>query len=129
LCNSSHPPPSQARWQVRYRDGRRERSAGIYQTPKAAEAIRKRIERGLPPTLQAFPTDVDAAKTQTLLATMRKMSGGRASSRAPAGRAGRRLGNPDLFDQQAIAMDQRANRTLDAFMPRSHEGPTMPSRY
>jgi hypothetical protein len=35
-----HPKP---RWQVRYRDGRREHSAGIYQTPKAAEAIRKRM--------------------------------------------------------------------------------------
>jgi hypothetical protein len=39
-----HPKP---RWQVRYQDGHRERSAGIYHSPKAAEAIRKRIERGL----------------------------------------------------------------------------------
>lgn len=59
-----HPKP---RWQVRYRDGRRERSAGIYQTPRAAEAVRKRIERGLPPTLEVLPTDLDAAKAQTLL--------------------------------------------------------------
>jgi hypothetical protein len=58
-----HPKP---RWQVRYRDGNHERSAGIYQTPKAAEAARKRIERGLPPALVVVPTDVDAAKAQTL---------------------------------------------------------------
>jgi integrase len=62
------PSPRQPkpRWQVRYQDGRRQRSAGIYHTPKAAEAVRKRIERGLPPTLEVLPTDVDAAKAQTL---------------------------------------------------------------
>ena len=58
-----HPKP---RWQVRYQDGAHERSAGIYQTPKAAEAIRKRLDRGLPPTLEVLPTDIDAAKAQTL---------------------------------------------------------------
>jgi integrase len=59
-----HPKP---RWQVRYQDGPRQRSAGIYNTPKAAEAIRKRIERGLPPTLELLPTDtVNGAKAQTL---------------------------------------------------------------
>jgi hypothetical protein len=58
-----HPKP---RWQVRYQDGRRQRSAGIYNTPAAAEAARKRVDRGLPPTLQAVPIDVDAAKAQTL---------------------------------------------------------------
>jgi integrase len=58
-----HPKP---RWQVRYQDGKHERSAGIFQTPKAADAIRKRIDRGLPPTLELLPTDVDAAKAQTL---------------------------------------------------------------
>lgn len=58
-----HPKP---RWQVRYQDGRRQRSAGIYNTPRAAEAVRKRIERGLSPTLDVVPTDVDAAKAQTL---------------------------------------------------------------
>ena len=40
-----HPKP---RWQVRYRSGNHERSAGIYQTPKAAETIRRRIERAFP---------------------------------------------------------------------------------
>jgi hypothetical protein len=39
-----HPKP---RWQVRYRDANHERSAGIYRTPKAAEVVRKRIDRGL----------------------------------------------------------------------------------
>jgi hypothetical protein len=59
-----HPKP---RWQVRYQDGRHERSAGIYASPRAAGAIRKRIEPGLPPTLEVLPTDaVDAAKAQTL---------------------------------------------------------------
>jgi integrase len=64
-------PPSprrpKLRWQVRYREGAYERSAGIYNTPRAAETIRKRIERGLPPTLEVLPTDaVDAAEAQTL---------------------------------------------------------------
>jgi hypothetical protein len=58
-----HPKP---RWQVRYQDGRRQRSAGIYHSPKAAESVRKRIERGLPPSLEVLPTDVDAPKAQTL---------------------------------------------------------------
>jgi hypothetical protein len=55
------------RWQVRYRDASgKERSAGIYHSPKAAEAIRKRIDRGLPPTLEVVPTTADTAKAQTL---------------------------------------------------------------
>ncbi len=59
-----HPKP---RWQVRYQDGRRQRSAGIYHSPKAAvAAARRRVERGLPLTLEAVPTDVDATKAQTL---------------------------------------------------------------
>lgn len=63
-------PPSprhpKLRWQVRYQDGTRERSAGIYPSPKAAETVRKRIERGLPALVEA-PTDgVDATKAQTL---------------------------------------------------------------
>jgi integrase len=58
-----HPKP---RWQVRYQDGRRQRSAGIYNTPGAAEAARKRVDRGLPPTLEVVPTEVDAAKARTL---------------------------------------------------------------
>jgi integrase len=59
-----HPKP---RWQVRYQDGRRERSAGIYTSPKAAEAVRKRTDRGLPLALVEVSTDgVDAAKSQTL---------------------------------------------------------------
>ncbi len=59
-----HPKP---RWQVRYQDGRRERSAGIYNSPKAAEAVRKRTDRGLPLALVEVSTDsVDAAKSLTL---------------------------------------------------------------
>jgi integrase len=60
-----HPKP---RWQIRYRDDTgHERSAGIFTTPKSAETVRKRIDRGLPPTLEEVPTDaVDAAKAQTL---------------------------------------------------------------
>src|SRR6266511_3163981 len=60
-----HPKP---RWQVRYQDGSRERSAGIFNSPKAAETVRKRIDRGLPPTLEVLATDsVDATKAQTLI--------------------------------------------------------------
>jgi hypothetical protein len=45
-----------ARCQVRYQDGSRERSAGIYDTSKAAATVRKRIDRGLPPALElVFP--------------------------------------------------------------------------
>jgi hypothetical protein len=59
-----HPKP---RWQVRYQDGNHERSAGIYNSPKAAETVRKRIDRGLPPTLEDLTADpVDATKAQTL---------------------------------------------------------------
>ena len=63
-------PPSprhpKLRWQVRYRDpSGKERSAGIYKTPRAAETARKRIARGLPPVLEILPTDdVDAGKAQ-----------------------------------------------------------------
>src|SRR6266498_182478 len=58
-----HPKP---RWQVRYRDGTRERSAGIYTSPKAAETVRKRVERGLPALVEAPAEDVDTTKAQTL---------------------------------------------------------------
>jgi hypothetical protein len=63
--SARHP---RERWQVRYRDpSGKERSAGIYKTPRAAEAARKRIERGLPPTLEVLPTDdIEPAKAQTL---------------------------------------------------------------
>jgi integrase len=62
--SARHPKP---RWQVRYRDDGRERSAGIYNSPKAAETVRKRIDRGLPPTLAEVVVDaVDATKAQTL---------------------------------------------------------------
>src|SRR6266536_540230 len=58
-----HPKP---RWQVRYRDGTREPSAGIYTSPKAAETVRKRVERGLPALVEAPAEDVDTTKAQTL---------------------------------------------------------------
>ena len=58
-----HPKP---RWQVRYQDGRRQRSAGIHRTPEAAERARKRIERGLPPTIEEQPVGPVDAKAQTL---------------------------------------------------------------
>jgi hypothetical protein len=62
--SSRHP---KSRWQVRYQDGSRERSAGIHHSPKAAEAARKRIERGLLPTLDEVAVDpVAATKAQTL---------------------------------------------------------------
>ena len=48
-------PPSprhpKRRWQVRYQDGKHQRSAGIYPTQEAAERARKRASRGLPPIL------------------------------------------------------------------------------
>jgi hypothetical protein len=58
-----HPKP---RWQVRYRDGTRERSAGIYTAPKAAVTVRRRIERGLSPLVELPTPGVDATKAQTL---------------------------------------------------------------
>jgi hypothetical protein len=64
--DSSLASPPKPRWQVRYQDGQRQRSAGIYNTPRAAEAVRKQIERGLPPTLELLPTDIDLAKARTL---------------------------------------------------------------
>jgi integrase len=61
------PRHPKSRWQVRYQDGSRERSAGIHHSPKAAEAARKRIERGLLPTLDEVAVDpVAATKAQTL---------------------------------------------------------------
>src|SRR5262245_47702120 len=61
-----HPKP---RWQIRYRDNTgRGRSAGTYSSPTAAETVRKRIDRGLPPTLEEGVVHaVDATKAQTLL--------------------------------------------------------------
>jgi integrase len=58
-----HPKP---RWQVRYQDGRRQRSAGIFTSPKAAETVRRRIEQGLPALVEASAHGVDATKAQTL---------------------------------------------------------------
>jgi len=46
------PRRSKTRWQVRYQDGNRERSAGIYPTEPAALAVKRRVERG------AFNPDV-----------------------------------------------------------------------
>jgi hypothetical protein len=67
-CRFPHPRHPKARWQARYQDGKRERSAGIYSTPKAAETVRKRVDRGLPPTLEDLAADpVDATKAQALL--------------------------------------------------------------
>jgi hypothetical protein len=64
LPSPRHPKP---RWQVRYQDCNRERSAGIYHSPKAADTVRKRFSRGLPPTLEGVPVDVqDASKAETL---------------------------------------------------------------
>jgi len=59
-----HPKP---RWQIRYRDDTgHERSAGIFTTPKSAETIRKRIERGLSALVEAPADGVDTTKAQTL---------------------------------------------------------------
>jgi hypothetical protein len=58
-----HPKP---RRQVRYQDGRRQRSAGIFTSPKAAETVRRRIEQGLPALVEASAHGVDATKAQTL---------------------------------------------------------------
>ncbi len=58
-------PPSprhpKTRWQVRYQDGNRERSAGIYPSPKAAKAVKRQIEQGILPSPILTPTlDADA---------------------------------------------------------------------
>jgi len=52
-ADSPSPRHAKPRWQVGYRDqSGHERSAGIFTVPKAAETIRKRVERGLPATLE-----------------------------------------------------------------------------
>src|SRR6266496_6735847 len=81
-----HPKP---RWQVRYRDGTRERSAGIYTSPKAAETVRKRVERGLPALVEAPAEDVDTTKAQTLFGDYVERVWAHVESAAP------RLGLPD----------------------------------
>jgi hypothetical protein len=59
-----HPKPH---WQVHYQEGKRQRSAGIFRSPEAAERARRRIERGLPPTLEHVALEpLDNAKAQTL---------------------------------------------------------------
>ena len=63
-------PPSprhpHERYQVRYQDGKRQRSAGIFPTMRRAEAERRAIERtGREPL--PHPTEPDQAKARTLL--------------------------------------------------------------
>lgn len=64
--SARHP---RERWQVRYRDDSgQERSAGIYHSAKTAEAVRRRIDRGLPPTLDERPIEAaETTKAQTLV--------------------------------------------------------------
>jgi len=53
------------RYQVRYQDGKRQRSAGIFRTKPRALAEQRAIERGRPQELPA-PTDLDQEKARTL---------------------------------------------------------------
>jgi integrase len=64
--SARHP---RERWQVRYRDKTgRARSGGIYTTAGAAEAVRKRIDRGLPRIVTADDLPAaDRGKAATLL--------------------------------------------------------------
>src|SRR6266545_865884 len=65
-------PPSprhpRRRWQVRYQDGNRERSAGIYPTEPAARAVKRRVERGdFDPNVPEYSDGaLDQQKTLTL---------------------------------------------------------------
>jgi hypothetical protein len=53
------------RYQVRYQDGRRQRSAGIFPTKRRAEAERRALERGHRDSLVAA-SEVDQEKARTL---------------------------------------------------------------
>jgi Phage integrase SAM-like domain len=62
-------PPSprhpHERYQVRYQDGKRQRSAGIFLTKRRAEAEQRAIERGRPNEL--VTTEIDLERARTLL--------------------------------------------------------------
>ena len=58
------PPPPHERYQVCYRQGTRQRSAGIFPTRRRAEAERRAIERGR--TELARAADIDLEKARTL---------------------------------------------------------------
>jgi hypothetical protein len=60
--SSRHP---HERYQVRYQDGRHQRSAGIFPTMRRAEAERRVIERAGREQLTR-PTEPDQAKARTL---------------------------------------------------------------
>ena len=51
------------RYQVRYQDGKRQRSAGIYPTKRRAEAERRAIERGRPELVAPAEVDLERART------------------------------------------------------------------
>jgi hypothetical protein len=50
-------------YQVRYQDGKRQRSAGIYPTKRRAEAERRAIERGRPELVAPAEVDLERART------------------------------------------------------------------
>jgi hypothetical protein len=58
-----HPKP---RWQVRYQDGRRQRLAGIYNTPAPPRLPATGSRVGFRQTLEVVPTDVETGKAQSL---------------------------------------------------------------
>src|SRR6266508_448541 len=58
------PRFSHERYQVRYQDGKRQRSAGIFLTKRRAQAEQRAIERGREQA--AAPTDQDLEKARTL---------------------------------------------------------------
>jgi hypothetical protein len=58
-----HPKP---RFQVRYQDGKRQRSAGIYRTPEAAERARRRVEGGPAPGFEQVPLEPVGARNSVV---------------------------------------------------------------
>ncbi len=60
-ADSPIPSPPKPRWQVRYQDGSRERSAGIFNSPKAADTVRKRIDRAGRPWPTWRPSSANGA--------------------------------------------------------------------
>jgi integrase len=62
------PRHAKTRWQVRYQDGNRERSAGIHPTEPAAQAVKRRIERGSfsPDALEVTEETASQQKALTL---------------------------------------------------------------
>jgi hypothetical protein len=82
-ADSPLPTPPQTLLSGPLPRGRRERSAGIYRTPEAAERARRRVERGLAPRLaQVALEPLDKTKAKSLVGDYSPTPGGRPGGRS-----------------------------------------------